>query len=150
MVARASDPFEHFAKECGLHVTAEPMCVAPRDLLAPPAEADEYFLIAISRTQAQATPVHLLFVITPSDAAIPSIRDALWWLAADSWAVERANRDLTNWASAYGFIANDGATRRMFDRHLRQASTLLELLGVTNYQRLLDMYQREISSPRRR
>src|SRR2546426_68313 len=91
MMSAVSDPFERFASECELRVSVEAISVAPRDVLASPVDADEYFLVTLTGPRADAESIHLVIVIPPTDERkSPTVRDALWWLAADAWAIERS------------------------------------------------------------
>src|SRR6266480_2899173 len=120
MMAAVSDPFERFAAECELSVSVEAISVAPRDVVASPADADEYFLVTLTGPRAKSGSIHLLIVIPPTDKrAAPTARDALWWLAADAWAIER---------------------------QLRQTATLRALLCGNQYQQLLELYEGEVSA----
>jgi hypothetical protein len=84
MMSAVSDPFERFAAECELSVSVEAISVAPREFVASPADADEYFLVTLTGPRAEAGPIHLVIVIPPTDKrAAPTARDALWWLAAN-------------------------------------------------------------------
>ena len=65
MMSAVSDPFERFASECELRVTAEVLSVAPRDVLAPLADADEYFLVTLTGPRPDAGSIRLLIVIPP-------------------------------------------------------------------------------------
>src|ERR1700675_3348920 len=99
MTSAVSDPFERFASACELRVSVEAISVAPRDVLASPADAEEYFLVMLTGARAEAGSIHLLIVVSPTDKrAAPTARDALWWLAADAWAIERADGDMERWA----------------------------------------------------
>src|SRR5438093_13100773 len=102
MMSAVSDPFERFAAECELSVSVEAISVAPRDVLASPVDADEYFLVTLSGPRADAESIHLVIAILPTDEKkSPTVRDALWWLAAGSWTIERAEGDMERWASTY-------------------------------------------------
>ena len=147
MTAAVSDPFERFATECELRVAVESLSIAPRDVLAPPADADEYFLVTLTGPRPDAGSIRLLIVISPSDKrAAPTARDALWWVAADAWAIERAEGDMKRWAGTYEYPPENVATARLFERQMRQTSALRALLCKEHYQRLLEMYEREVSA----
>src|SRR6266704_873883 len=104
MMSAVSDPFERFAAECELSVSVEAISLAPRDVVASPVDADEYFLVTLTGPRAEAGSIHLVIVIPPTDKrAAPTARDALWWLAADAWVIERAEGDMECWASTYGY-----------------------------------------------
>src|SRR6266566_7168987 len=123
MTSAVSDPFERFASECELRISVEAISLAPRDVLAPPVEADEYFLVTLTGPRAEAGSIHLVIVIPPTDKrAAPTARDALWWLAADAWAIERAEGDIERWASMYDYPVENAATGRVFERQVRQTS----------------------------
>ena len=74
------------------------------------------------------------------------MRDALWWLAADAWAIERADGDMERWASTYDYPLESAATKRLFERQLRQTSTLRALLCGDQYRQLLELYEGEVSA----
>ncbi len=147
MTSAVSDPFERFASECELRVSVEAISLAPRDVLESPVEADEYFLVTLTGPRAEAGSIHLLIVIPPTDKrAAPAARDALWWLAADAWAIERADGDMERWASTYDYPLESAATKRLFERQLRQTATLRALLRGSQYQQLLELYEGEVSA----
>ena len=143
------DPFEHFAGECGLRMTVEPLYSAPRDILHPPAESDQQFLVTIRGARSDEPSVRLAFATPLTDREPPSRRDILWWLASDAWAIKEAEGDLSRWATGYGYSASDEATARLFDQHARQTASLEALLGKERLARLLAIYGSEIAaSPR--
>ncbi len=145
MTSAVSDPFERFASECELRVSVEAISLAPRDVLASPVDADEYFLVTLTGPRAEAGSIHLLIVIPPTDKrAAPTARDALWWLAADAWAIERAEGNMERWASTYEYPVQSAATMRLFERHMRQTTMLRALLCGSQYQQLLELYEREV------
>ncbi len=143
------DPFERFAGECGLRMTAEPLYSAPRDILHPPAESDQQFLVTIRGARSDEPSIRLAFATPLTDREPPSRRDILWWLASDAWAIREAEGNLSRWATGYGYPANDEATTRLFEQHLRQTVSLEALLGQERLERLLAIYASEIAaSPR--
>ena len=116
-------------------------------MLASPVDADEYFLVTLTGPRADARSIHPVIVILPTDERkSPTVRDALWWLAADAWAIERADGDIARWASTYDYPLESAATKRLFERQLRQTSTLRALLCGSQYQRLLELYEGEVSA----
>src|SRR5438105_3067344 len=124
MTSAVSDPFERFASECELRVAVEALSIAPRDVLAPPADADEYFLVTLTGPHPDAGSIRLIIVIPATDKrAAPTARDALWWLAADAWSIERAEGSMERWASTYDYPVQGAATARMFERQMRQTAT---------------------------
>ncbi len=146
MTSAVSDPFERFASECELRVEVEALSIAPRDVLASPTDADEYFLVTVSASRADAGSIRLIIVIPPTEKrTAPTARDALWWLAADAWAIERAEGNLERWAAIYDYPLESAATARLFERQLRQTSTVRKLL-CGQYQRLLELYEGEVSA----
>src|SRR5213594_4339724 len=147
MMPAVSDPFERFAAECELSVSVEAISVAPRDVVASPADADEHFLVTLTGPRAEAGSIHLLIVIPPTDKrAEPTARDALWWLAADAWAIERSEGDIERWASMYDYPVENAATARVFERQVRQTKALRALLCGDKYQRLLELYEGQVSA----
>ena len=147
VMSAVSDPFERFAAECELGVTVEPVSAVPRDVLAPPADADEHFLVTLTGQGPEAGSIRLIVVIPPTTKKrTPTARDALWWLAADAWAIERAEGDMKRWAAMYEYPPRSTATARLFERHVRQTSALRALFCKEHYQRLLELYEREVSA----
>jgi hypothetical protein len=140
------DPFDGFAEECGLRLTAECLSVAPRDVLAPISQVEQHFLVTLSRQDVDADGVRLIFVTPLTSSDPPQIRDVLWWTASDAWMLEEGKREIDVWAAAFGYPAGDAATVRLFKRQTEQADSLINLLGESQYRRLLDLYGRE-SSP---
>ena len=140
------DPFARFVDECGLRLTAECLSVAPRDVLTPIAQAEQHFLVTLSRPDVAADPVRLIFVTPLTSSEPPKIRDVLWWAASDAWMLEEGRREIEAWAAVFGYPPDDAATVRLFQHHTGQADALLNLLGESGYRRLLDLYDRE-SSP---
>ena len=145
------DPFDRFSAECSLRRTCEDLCTAPRDLLAPLSEAEQHYVVTLegpASDSGAARPVRLVFATPLSEAASPSMRDILWWLAGDAWAIERAGGKLAAWASTYGYSADDPLAKRLFERCTRQVRGLSTLLGEADYQRLLALYEASLSSSR--
>jgi hypothetical protein len=142
------DAFERFAEECGLHLTAEPLCVAPRDVLAPLGAMEQHFLVELSRPSSDTAPVRLIFITPVTEPTTPATRDVLWWLAGDAWALERGDRSLEHWAATYGYPPDESATARLFDQCVRQANALAEVLGELDCRRLLTLYEAEVSPSR--
>lgn len=136
-----SDPFEQFADDCGLRLVAEPIGVAPRDVLAPLADAEQHFLVSISRPGADTPPLRLVFLTPLATAAAPRLRDILWWLSSDAWMVEQSDRSFQHWAALYGFDPDDSATGIAFGQHLRQADALSSALGASEYRQLLHLFE---------
>src|SRR2546425_3263300 len=146
MMSAVSDPFERFASECELRLSVEAISLAPRDVVASPIDADEHFLVTLSGPRADAGSIHLVIVIPPTDERkSPTVRDALWWLAADAWAIERAEGNMERWASIYDYPPESAATARLFERQLRQTATLRGLLCGSRYQQLLELYEGQVS-----
>jgi hypothetical protein len=143
-MASRSDPFVLFATQRGLQLSAEELCAAPRDVLAPPAELERYVLVALAGST-QATPtVRVLFVGEATDAKTPTMRDVLWWFASDSWAIEQANHDYGRWAALYKYPHSDPAAPRLFELHSMRAKALATLLGDGGYFELLSLYESEV------
>ena len=147
MPSLPTDLFERFAVQCDVRMTAESVYAAPRDVVNPPAESDQYFLVTLDGPAGEATRLRLIFITPLADPSAPTMRDVLWWLAGDAWALERAHRSLDAWAAAHGYPLSDEATVRLFEFHVRQAAALHELLGSANYQHLLALYDAEVSPP---
>lgn len=138
------DSFSQFAAENGLRLAAADVVAAPRDVAAPPSELERYTLATVTSGRADRAPVILLFVSEQSAPHPPSMRDVLWWLAADSWAVENAGRAIDVWADTYAYAASDVATLRLFRLHVAQADRLESLLGRDAYRDLLALYRAEL------
>lgn len=138
------DSFSEFATENGLRLAASDVAAAPRDVAAPPSELERYTLVTMTSRRADRTPVILLFVSEQSAPHAPSMRDVLWWLAADSWAVEHSGRTIDVWAEIYAYPASDIATLRLFRLHVSQADRLESLLGSDAYRDLLALYRSEL------
>ncbi len=138
------DPFESFAEEHGLQLTAEPLPAAPRNILTPLEAAEQHFLVELTRTGTSAAPVRLIFVTPLTEPTEPRLRDVLWWLASDAWVLEQGERKLELWAAAYGYPPGEEATARLFALHVRQAEALASLLGEVNYRHLLTLIAQEV------
>lgn len=141
-----SDQFADFAARHGLRVEREELAAAPRDVVAPPRELDSHTLLTLRSGTADSEPLRMLLVSDASDMRTASIRDALWWLSADSWAIEHSGRDFRQWVTIYGYPDAEPATLRLFRLHLRQAEKLAVLLGASLYRELLAIYQAEIAA----
>lgn len=149
------DPFTRFAIECGLSVSAEAVYYAPYDIAESPWEAEQIYLVTVTTdSPTPARALQLVFSVATDldddggdteDAEIgaPQVRDVLWWLAADAWLIEHASRDLHVWAAQQGLDTGSGAVRRRFDILLRQAVRLADMLGETDYARLVELHRRE-------
>lgn len=151
------DAMSHFAASRRLRLNTEPVYHAPYDAVEPPAEAEQAYLVNLTLDDPPSTSaMRLVFFVSPTPGegrshnseVRPSVRDVLWWLAADAWAVEHARRDPVTWAAHHGFDSNEPATQLQFDQRLRQALELRALLGDTNYGRLLTLYA-EMSGQRK-
>jgi hypothetical protein len=143
-----SDNFDRFADECSLRLTAEPLCVAPRDMLAPLDEIEQHFLVSLTRSGTAESPVRLVFLAPLRTLGGPSLRDVLWWVAGDAWALDRTDYELTEWAATYGYPETEDATVWLFEQARRQATALTKLLGDSNMRRLLDLYEADVGHSR--
>lgn len=139
----SSDPFERLAAECGLTLAAEALYSAPRDVASPPLEMDQHYLVTLTPASSDAV-IRIVFTTPLSDPATPTVRDILWWLAADAWAVERAGGAFAEWTALHGYPAQDPASARLFSQHVNQASSLAGLIGNDCYSRLLAAYAAEV------
>jgi hypothetical protein len=142
-LADPRDPIEEFAKTSGLQIATTELNAAPRDLVAPPDEQERYRLAELRR-EGDECALRMLFLSDAASAQEPSIRDILWWLASDAWAIEHAGRDLNKWRSALGY-ADSEATARIFRLQSAQTEKLIELLGDTAYRDLLSRYSAQLS-----
>lgn len=141
-----AEAFERFAAGCGLQLSAERVGFAPRDVLVPLPEVQQHYVVTLSGPGSTTTVFRLIFS-TPLDVStLPAVGDVLWWAASDAWLVERAARELRPWAAFYGYPADDAGTAVLFAQQVEQTDALARLLGEAQYQRLLDLYDRE-SSP---
>ena len=140
-----SDPFDVFAVHRGLRLECQLLYAAPRDVLQPPNESDQYFLVTLSRPAAAAS-VRLVFATPLREPDAPTIRDVLWWLAGDAWALEHVGSALEPWAAHHGYPPADPATVRLFESHAQQAAALATLLGPVDCRRLLTLYEAQVSA----
>lgn len=145
MAPERPDPFLSFAGKHGLRITTEELSAMPRDVLAQPADLERHVLVVLSGARADAVALHALHVSEACDPREVSFRDALWWLAADSWALEQAARDYARWSEIYGYASENPATLRLFRLHARQADGLQLLVGLEGYRELLGLYQEEVA-----
>lgn len=139
----SSDPFERLAAECGLTLAAEALYSAPRDVGSPPQEMDQQYLVTLTAGSSEAA-LRVVFTVPLSDPAPPTLRDILWWLGADAWAIERAGGVLGEWTALHGYPAQDPASARLFSQHVTQASSLAGLIGNDCFSRLLAAYAAEV------
>src|SRR5262245_18072479 len=101
-----ADPFERFAECCALHLCAEPVPTAPRDVAMPIEEADQSFVVTISKPGGSSGSVRLVYFVPLASPMVPGFRDVLWWLAGDAMLLERADGNLERWARAQAFPVN--------------------------------------------
>ena len=141
----ARDPFEAFAERSGLRLRAQSIYSAPRDVLDPPSDSEQHFLVRLEKEGQQEEAIALVFLLPMADARSPGLRDVLWWLAADAWALQQANGRITDWATGYGYPAADKATERLFEIQARQVAALRDLVGPDAFRRLLEVYSSEVS-----
>ena len=138
------DPFVDFATQRGLRISTADLPAVPRDVLAPPSDLQWYTLVTLSGASADSVPIQTLFITEASDPRPASVRDLLWWLSSDCWALEQADREYAGWAATYHYPADDPATQRLFQVHIEQASLLIATLGERAYRELLALYVAEI------
>ena len=138
-----TDPFEQLAADCGLRLSVERVSLAPRDLAAPREEVEQCYLITVAGAEG-GTVARLAFVRALQDPSPPSLRDALWWLASDAWAVERSGGDITKWAGMQRLTPTDTAVGREFEHYSAQSRALALALGADAYQRLLAAYESSV------
>jgi hypothetical protein len=141
MPSALPDAFERFAVQCGLRLESEPVLAAPRDVLTPLSDADQHHLVSLRGRSGDMLQV--IFITPQIASAPPRMRDVLWWLAADAWAVERSGRSIARWAGVHGYPLETDATAQLFNQHVAQAQTLSTVLGDENYRRLLALYEAE-------
>ena len=145
MASDRPDPFARFAARCGLAMSTADLHVVPRDVLAAPSDIGRHTLVTLSGSQSTSEPVRILFLTEEKDVRPISIRDVLWWLSSDSWAVENADRDFAHWIALYNYPDDDRAAARLFELHVKQAGALIALLGEPAYKELLAVYQAEVA-----
>jgi len=146
MASDRSDSFSRFAAHHRLQISTAELSIAPRDVVAPPSELGRHTLVTLSGPRADAESLQLLFVTEASDLRPVSVRDALWWLVSDSWAIEQAERDFTRWAATYQYPDGDPASLRLFQLHSEQRDALMALLGESAYQDLLRVYEVDVAA----
>ena len=143
MSSTSPDVFERFAAQCQLQLRAEPLVAAPRDVLADIDEAEQHYLVTLTSRMSDAS-VTSVFIKPTIDPSFPDVRDVLWWLAADSWAVRQSGGELERWARVYRYPPHAESTARVFERHVAQSEALERLLGQIGYDRLLSLYDAEV------
>ena len=141
-----ADEVDRLATACGLTLTAEALYSAPRDVASPPAEMEQHHLVTLKRHGGRGDVIRMVFVSPLLDADAPTLRDVLWWLAGDAWAIERAGATLDTWAAIHGYPLEDPAVAQLFARHVTQASSLQAWLGEDAYRALLAAYAAEIAA----
>lgn len=142
----SSDAFTLFAREHGLTLTSEPLYSAPRDVGGAPAEMEQQYLVRLSRAN-HSDEVQLVFAEPLAREEPPTVRDVLWWLAGDAWAIERAGGTIDKWAATHGYAPRHAATTRLFERHVMLASSVRVLLGDDAFSRLIATYESEVRPP---
>lgn len=140
------DPFERLATECGLHVVIEEAYSAPRDILCPPADTEQCFLVTLRAEPTETRSLRFAYFAPLTQTDPPATRDVLWWLASDAWAIEQAGGDENTWAELHGYPPHDAGTTRLFERHTRLAEELRALFGVPGYEGLIELYAQQVSS----
>lgn len=141
------DSFSQFARDNGLSMTAEALYVAPRDVMYPPSDSDQPYLVTLTRSGTVPGKISLVFQTPLAHGTEPTIRDVLWWLASDAWAIDRSQQQLDRWAAIYAYDVSEPATRLLFECHVRQAVTLADVLGPDRFQQLLQLYEVEVTRP---
>lgn len=142
------ESFQRFSEASGLRLTAEPLCFAPRDVLAPVEAVEQHFLVSISRAGGNAPAIRLVFLKPVTDGGPPSMGEVLWWVAGDAWVLERADQELYAWAATYGYPAEVEATAWLFEQARRQSGGLARLLGTENMRALMELYEAEVGPSR--
>ena len=143
MSSAQPDVFERFAAQCQLELRAKPLVAAPRDVLADIEEAEQHYLVTVTSRMSEAS-VTSVFIKPATDASLPDVREVLWWLAADSWAVRQSGRELERWARVHRYPPDAESTARVFELHVAQSEALERLLGQIGYDRLLSLYDAEV------
>lgn len=143
MSSAQPDVFERFAVQCQLELRAEPLVAAPRDVLADIDEAEQHYLVTLTSRMSEAS-LTSVFIKPATDASPPDVREVLWWLAADSWAVRQSGCELERWARVHRYPPDAESTVRVFELHVAQSEALERLLGQIGYDRLLSLYDAEV------
>ena len=138
-----TDPFEQLATDSGLRVSVDRLSLAPRDLVAPPDEAERCYLVTLAGPEG-GTAARLVYVTSLLESRVPGLRDVLWWLASDAWAVERSGGDVAKWAATRRLTNATSLAAVEFDHYRAQAGLLAETLGEKTYRRLLAAYEAEV------
>lgn len=113
-------------------------------MLAPLAEIQQHYLVTLSRPGSR-DPVHIVLVQPLLMPGVPSMRDVLWWLAGDSWAIRQSGASMELWAMTHGHPPGAEATARLHQGYCQQARALEALLGQADYDRLLAVYDAEVA-----
>lgn len=144
MPSALPDVFDRFAAQTQLHLHTEPVVTAPRDVLADLDETEMYYLATVT-SRASGASVRMVFIRPTTEHSPPVMRDILWWLAADAWAVEQSGREVGRWAGTYGYPVASDATARLYEMQVAQSAALASLLGRDDYARLLALYDAEVT-----
>jgi hypothetical protein len=108
--------------------------------VAPPEEADRSYLVTLIGAEG-GTAARLVIVTSLLESRLPGLREALWWLASDAWAIERSAGDVAKWAASHGLTNAATIATAEFDHYGTQARLLAAVLGEDTYRRLLDAYE---------
>ena len=141
-----ADEVERLVAACGLTLTAEALYSAPRDVASPPSEMEQHHLVTLVRRSGEGSPLRVVFITPLTESAPPTLRDVLWWLAGDAWAVERSGATLGRWAAIHGYPLEEPASAQLFARHVTQASALKAWLGADAYRSLLAAYATQVGA----
>lgn len=141
------DAYARFARQHGLEIHIDELYSAPRDVSAPPSELDRHMLVTLNSAHADRQPILALFVLPPDFEGRPSIRDVLWWLASDAWAIEQAGSSRERWTTMHQYPVDGQAAANLFLLHQRQSIALAALLGADAYKALLEIHQAQVRGP---
>ena len=141
---------ERLVTACGLRLTADALYSAPRDVASPPSEMEQHHLVTLLRRGDAGDALRVVFITPLTESASPTLRDVLWWLAGDAWAIERSGATLDRWAAINGYPLEDPASSQLFERHVTQASALRAWMGADAYRSLLAAYATEVGAGEQR
>lgn len=145
-----ADEVERLATAGGLTLTAEALYSAPRDVASPPSEMEQHHLVTLLRRANAGDALRVVFITPLTESAAPTLRDVLWWLAGDAWAIERSGATLDRWAAIHGYPLEDPGSAQLFARHVTQASVLKAWIGTDAYRSLLAAYATEVGAGEQR
>jgi hypothetical protein len=146
---RVHEELTAFASALGLEIELRPVHRIPSvwtrgGLAEAPATWERLLLVVLSRPAIPNRTLSLIYGLgTLTDPVQePCVEDVLWYLAADSEAVEFAQGSVDRWAQLRHYEGVDQATVDAFQQHTQVVCELILLLGKDPYQELLRIYRR--------